>query len=201
MTTPRYYRGPPSCLWLPLLMLGTLAASVFAARHLLATHDARVRSSVYDAASAHATATLTLQRAHWQRQRDSLTAITRQRDTVLVASIQRVRELFRDTVPVEVSSNPLPLPALDSARRNACTALADDCQAFRISATASLLAADSLHALDDARVTQLALQRVAVSDSVRTITAQRDRRPTRARALVGALSLGGLAYVVGRLTP
>ncbi len=193
MTAPRYYRRRPSMLADVAGVLLFLAIIIGATRQWLQNHDARVRAEVYQAAEQHAAATITLRRAAWQRTYDSLATLSRVRDTVLVTQIRTVRELVTRVDTVRDSS------AVAQALR-ACTALSDDCDTFRVSATRALVAADSLRQLDSARVMTLAVGRAAASDSVARVIRQRNARPgwrvVFSTAAVSALT----AYVAGVVT-
>lgn len=192
--TPLYAPRDRSIVWLSGGVLAVLTLTFFAGRQFLRNRDASVRSAVFAEAELHASRSVTMQRTAWARRFDSLSVLTRARDTVLVERIRTVRQLVaradtvRDTVTVY-------------AALSNCSQLATDCDVFRASARTALLAADSLRVADSSRVALFSLQRVASSDSIRTLTRQRDRRLPWGKALSGALAIGGAAYLAGRLSP
>ena len=167
---------------------------VLAARQWLSNRDARVRLDTITEANRHAETFRTMQNAAWQRRYDSLRVDTRRRDTVLVTRVRTVRELVAA----------LPVQQADTALRVCVAAvdtLATDCERFRVSATAALVAADSLHQADTTRIAAMALDRVLASDSIATAITQRNHRPSWTQALgVGAV-LGGIGYIIGPVTP
>ena len=79
--------------------------------------------------------------------------------------------------------------------------MASDCERFRVSATAALVSADSLHQADSTRVAAMAFAHVAASDSIRAVIAQRNRRPSWRTALSLSALLTAAGYVAGKVTP
>lgn len=117
-------------------------------------HDARIDAAGYARALAKANDVQGFvwpaERAMWQRRVDSLARLTAKQDTVLVTRIRTVRELLTDTLHDTTV-------VYREAVRNACTALANDCDAFRRTALARAALTDSAMRADSLAMRALAL--------------------------------------------
>lgn len=184
---PRYYRGLTDWLWITLVGTACLAVLFYGARRVVDNAEDRGRDAAYASARDAAALVYPAERARWDRERDSLALLVAQRDTVLVERIRRVTSVdtltLTDTLVVRESLNQ-------------CSALAADCDAFRTTATAALLVADSLHRADSLARVALSL-RVALTDD----TLARTRRalakaPTwKTTAGVGVVSVAAGAVL------
>jgi len=155
-------------------MLGTVAACAalaYGVRQYAHWSRADERQRVFAAADSLGAHSLSAARARWARERDSLAALVRQRDTVLIRSVRRVRDttwLPRDTTP--------------AVRLAACRVeldtLAATCDAFRVTAAAALAAADSQHVVDSASRALLLVSRVADRDTIADVRRALARAPS-----------------------
>ena len=190
MSAPAYYRPRvPFWLWLAVLVAALLAVVVFAARGAVGSLRAQERRRVYAEAQAWASQITPTERAAWRRQADSLRAVVTGRDTVLVTRLRTVRDTA--WLPADTS------PAVRLvACRAALDSLADDCDAFRVSAVAALAVADTVHRADSVTGRALLFATVAARDSLRTAQRQRDRAPTwRTVGSVGVVSMSAGALL------
>jgi len=192
VSTPRYYRGVPEWIWVVLVVGAGLLGLYFAGRRALEAAEDRGRQAAYADATSAANLVWPAERARWNRERDSLAARTAQIDTVLVTRLRTVRELVTDTLRDT-------LVARDTVLVRACSALADDCAAFRVSATAALLLADSTRRADSLAAVALIVGRIAATDSLRTTRRALDRAPTWRTTVLAVLAFSGAAYITGSL--
>lgn len=191
--TPRYYRGLPDWLWATLGVFVVLAALVWGALTALDIAKASGRADAFAEGKAAAAIVFPAERARWSRERDSLVAAAAVRDTVLVERIRTVRRIITDTV---VSRDTAPD---DSTLLHACTALANDCDSFRVTATAALAAADSVRRADSLAAVRLIYGGLATRDSLQSVRKKLDRAPSwKTTAGVGftAAAAGVLLCVV-----
>lgn len=189
MSAPRYYRGVPEWLWVVLVVTVGLGALYFAGRRTIERAEDRGRQAAYADAVSAANLVWPAERARWNRERDSLTALTAQIDTVLVTRLRTVRQLVTDTLRDT-------LVARDTVLVRACSALADDCAAFRVSATAALLLADSTRRADSLAAVALIVGRIATTDSLRTTRRALERAPTwRTTVGTGVVTAAGGALL------
>lgn len=154
----RFIVGLPHEVWFSLAG----AALVVAALGAHDIHDTRIsraaskatRDSIVTAANDIRNVVWPRERAAWQRTEDSLRLALSKRDTALVERIRTVQRLVHDTIretvrdTVRVTVEPL---------RNACTALANDCNAFRVTVMRSLAVSDSLRRADSVAVHALSV--------------------------------------------
>ena len=162
MSLPRYYRGA----WREMaagvsIALAIVAALIWAGTASVQAIRANERQRVLregDALLQHALA----DRRRVTRERDSLAAIARQIDTVLVTRIRRIRDTA--WLPADTS----PVVRLAACRATLDT-LATDCDLFRRTASTAIAKADTIHRRDSAAIAGLSWQLAAVrrADSVR----------------------------------
>ena len=186
---------PPRVLAITLTLAVFAAGVYYGILFYMRHHDADVRLAALATVQQTVNTTLTAQRSTWARERDSLTMLTHQRDTIVIESIRAVRTAIAarvDTVRDTVRSFSIV---------TACSTLATECDAFRVSANQTLAFADSLHRADSLRVLLLSTQHVASSDSVRTLMAQRTGRVSLLRAAMAVVFVATLTYALGRFTP
>lgn len=192
MTPPRYYRGVPEWLWVSLAILAGLVVFVLMARWSITAAEERGRASAFADAKAEAELVWPAERATWARQYDSLAQLTRQRDTVLETRLAVVHDTMW-----------LPADTTPAVRYAACRAelegLADECAAFRVSATAALARGDSLRVADSLKAVGLILGQVETASALRRVERERDRRPTWGTTVQACTVTGAVAFVGGVL--
>ena len=184
-----YTRGlarVPGWLWVVLAITGFLVALVFAARQSVAWIRADERRAVLASVDSLRPIVWPIEYARLTRERDSLRAEAERRDTVLVTRVRTVRELLTDT-----------LRHTDTLIVRACGELADDCDAFRVSATTSLVKADSVHAADSTANARLLLSVAAQTRTIGDLTTRLDRRPSWGTVHVRTGTGFGLGMAVG----
>jgi len=168
MTSPAYMRPSAwSYLWgFALILACVLGLSLFW-RGMVNAHDDGVRQAVYQTADAKAAATITMARMALAGRIDALTKATAQRDTVLVEHTRTVYSVLNrvDTLHDTVTAVAV----------RACSALADDCTAFRATALTTIAAHDSAHALDSLA---LRSQSIRYTVDLAHVALQRDARPS-----------------------
>lgn len=206
MTAPRWYRGLP--LWVQGAAVWLLVGAAFAValwfvwRVEIGKAEARGRA----AAVAEGEALWAKRDSTWARTSDSLAALARRRDTVLVPRIARARAVAAATVVLADSAQPsgiagtLPLPSdtlptAPAVALRACGAqldsLATECERFREAATAALAAKDS--ALARSNADGLAVS-VMARDAIGQLMKEQHKN---ARDTERHRVLSGLAFVVG----
>lgn len=158
-----YYRpGVTRALWAVGIALALALACWFAARATVAVIRADERAKVMQ--DGDALLRQTMAAAEWiARERDSLRAVVRGVDTVLVTRLRTVRDT--SWMPADTS----PVVRL-AACRLALDSLVTDCARFRETATAALAAADAEHAADSSAAVGMAQQLAAIrrADSIKT---------------------------------
>lgn len=184
MSAPRWYRGTPPWLWGAVIALALALALVGAGWATVGAIRSSERAAVLEEGDALTRAALargdTLARAV-----DSLRSAVATVDTVLVTRLRTVRDtawLPADTTPVVV---------LGACRAQLDT-LAQDCAAFRETATTALAQATTIRRGDSTVIAGLSLQLAAIrrADSVRA--AQQSRR-SRLRVATDAACVGAVA--------
>lgn len=177
-----YYR-PRVLVWL-WVTLAVTACLVAAARQSIGWIREDERRDVLASVDSLRPIVWQVEYARLARERDSLALETARRDTVLVTRIQRV---------VAVDTLTLTDTVIVRETLHQCAALAAECDAFRVSATAALAKADSTRAADSLAAVRLAL---LVVDRDRRIT-QLDRRPTWGTVMQSCTVAGAMGVVGG----
>jgi hypothetical protein len=177
-----YYRRPAAhVVWGVVISLALALALWCAARFTVAAIRASERAAVLregDALLAQATAYTRV----LARERDSLRALVRTADTVLVTRLRTVRDTTW-------------LPAAPEQRLPACLAqldsLATDCTTYRRAATLALAQADTIRRGDSTVIAGLSLQLAARrrADSLAARPAPAWRRTTAVAVVTAALTL------------
>lgn len=190
-----YYRAerPRSLLWIVLGLLAFWAGVFYAGHAWLNARDRDVRRAALEQVQTAITFTLTRERNTWARERDSLASLVGQRDTVLRTQIVRVATLVHDTVTPPAVAYPRCLASLDT--------LAQSCEQYRATASATIAVGDSLHRADSLRVRILGARVTASADSLHRVAAQRDSRVAWPVCTGSGILAALVAYVVGRFSP
>jgi hypothetical protein len=179
----KFLRGLPREVWLSVGIFALLLALVALYQREIRQAESRGRTNAL-ADARMATLTWPAERAQWQRRLDSLQRETATRDTVLVRSIRTVTEVLRDTLRDTVT--------MYVDLKQACTALANDCAAFRETATATIATAVEKAKVDSVAVQSLSLRLVAKDDDYaalrRSVQRQATWRTVERSACVGVLA-------------
>ncbi len=155
-----YYRArTPSWLIVTVVAVTCAVLTVTAVREYIARVRITERARVVTEAAALERSVRADMASAWQIELDSLRLLATSRDTV----VQRVLRVVHDT-------SWLPADTSTAVRYGACRVtldtLASECAAFRVTASAALAVADSLHRADSASAHTFALVATVARDSL-----------------------------------